>query len=94
MSFVPADEIINVLKKNLGLDEKTYALFKIWEKELGSLSKSAEIAGLKNGRLVVEVASSAHFQELTLRKRELTKKINQYFGSEKFIKEIKLKLKK
>ena len=94
MAFVRSDDIIAVLRNRLGLNEKTYAVMQIWEKELGSLAQYVELTAFKKGMLVVEVASSVHFNEMHLRRRELIQKINQHFGTEKVVKSIQLKLKK
>jgi hypothetical protein len=94
MAFIPADEIVNLLKKQLGLDENYFTVLRIWEKEIRPFACNAELSGFSKGRLVVEVASSVHFQELTLRKRELINKLNQYFGARKVVKDIKVQLKK
>jgi hypothetical protein len=94
MVFTPANDIINLLKRQLGLDENTYAVMQIWERELGPLAKYAELVAFQKRQLIVEVASSVHLQEMTLRRRDLINKINQYFGREKVVKDIKLRLKK
>jgi len=93
VSFVPSGDIIARLKRQLGLDEKTDAVFKIWEKELGPLAQGVKLIGIKDGHLLAEAESNVHLQEITLRRREFVKKINQYFGNEKVIKTIKLRLK-
>ncbi|OGS03865.1 MAG: hypothetical protein A2204_05665 [Elusimicrobia bacterium RIFOXYA1_FULL_47_7] len=93
MALVFAGNILDAIKKQLGLDEKIHVIMQAWEKELGAMSKDAELVAVHKGTLLVEVASSAHFQELSLRKRELINKLNQYFGKEKFVKAIKIKLK-
>jgi hypothetical protein len=94
MAFTTANDIIAILKQQLGLDEKTYAIMQIWERELGPLAGSAQLVGFYKRQLLVEVASSVHLQEMTLRRRDLINKINQYFGREKVVKDIKLRLKK
>lgn len=94
MAFVPSHDIIALLRKQLGLDERTYAVMQAWEREAGAFASHATIAGIKNGTLVIEVSTPVHFQELTLRKRELLNKINQYNGGGRVIKSIKLQLKK
>ncbi|MHB9155189.1 MAG: DUF721 domain-containing protein [Endomicrobiales bacterium] len=94
MAFKTSDELIGALKKQLGLDEKMFVVIQVWDKEAGEHAAYARLAGLKKGMLLVEVDSSVHFQELSLRRRELARKINQYFGGEKVIKSIQLKLKK
>lgn len=83
-----------LLKKQLGLDEKTYAVLKIWEKEMGPQMKYAALAGIKKGVLMVEVDSSVHLQEMTLRRRDLIRKINQHFGGAKVVTGMQVKLKK
>jgi hypothetical protein len=93
MTFDTSNSLIELLKKQLGLNENVFAVMQIWEKELGPLAQAARIEAFKNGQLIVEVASSAHFQELNLRRRELIKQINQHFGNARVIKGIKLKLK-
>jgi uncharacterized protein YdcH (DUF465 family) len=94
MPFTRSEDIINSLKQRLGLDDKMYAVMQAWEREAGAYAPYAVLAGIKKGTLVVDVTTSVHFQELTLRKRELMHKINQYLGSEKVVKNIKFQLKK
>lgn len=94
MAFNTSGELTNLLKRQLGLDEKTYAVLKIWEKEMGPQMKYARLSGVKKGTLMVEVDSSVHLQELVLRRRELIKKINQHFGGEKVVRGMQVKLKK
>lgn len=93
MALTPASDIMAVLKKHLGLDEKTYAVFQLWEKEFKGLYRGAELEGIKDGMLYLSAASSAHLQELTLRRKEMLTRINQYFGGKKTVKGIKIKLK-
>lgn len=94
MAFSNAGSIIDLLRQQLGLNEKSYAIIKIWEKEIGNIAKDAVLTGIKGGILIVEVTSNVHLQELSLRKREILRKMNQYFGNEKVVRDIKLKLKK
>ena len=94
MTFTPASELVNLIKRQLGLDEKMYTVIKVWDKELGPLAKFATLEAINKGQLIVEVTSSSVFQEMSLRKKELVGKINQHFGKEKVVKGIKLRLKK
>ena len=94
MGLKSSNSIVNEVKKLLGLNEETGAVFSIWEKELGRLAKSAVIAGIQKKTLLVEVESSAHFQELNLRRKELIRKINGHFVNKKVINNIKIKIKK
>jgi len=93
MAFTRSEEIIEALRRQLGLDEKTYAIMRAWEREAGAFAPYAELAGIKKGTLVIEVTTPVHFQELTLRRRELLDKVNQYLG-QKVIKNIRFQLKK
>jgi hypothetical protein len=94
MAFSQANEFMNVVKKQLGLDDETLAVIKIWEKELGALAKKAQLVGVKSGALMVEVEASAYLQEITLRRSEILHKINQHFGpNAKVVKQIKVFLK-
>lgn len=85
--------MMELLQSRLGIDERLFSVQKIWDKELHNLSGYTEITGIRKGALIVEVASNAVLNELTLRKRELLNKINQHFGKKRFIATIKLKLK-
>ena len=91
--FARSGEVVDLVKKQLWLNDKVLAIPRIWEKEIGSLGKEAVLAGVGKNTLFVEVSSSAHFQEVTMRKRDLMNKINQHFGREKLIKYIKIKIK-
>ena len=93
MAFKSSAAIVEILKQQLGLNEDMLTVLKIWDNELGHLSKHAAIAGFKKGQVFVDVTSSACMQELIIRKKELMKNINQRFGEKKVVKDIKLKLK-
>ena len=92
-SFAKSAEVIEVLKKQLGLDEKTLSLANIWESVIGQLADDAKLEGTKDGTLFIEVTSSAHLQEIALRKKEIINKINQHFGKQKVVKNIRIKIK-
>ena len=92
MALEPTAGIIEILKKQLGLDEDLMALAQIWEREAGSLAKYAKVLGIRRGQLIVDVSSSAHMQELAARKKNIIKNINQHFGAKKIIKDIKIQL--
>ena len=93
MAITPGSDVIEFLKKKLGLDEKIMVLPAVWEKVLGPLAAGAEITGIKSGQLLVDVVSSAHFQEITLRRREIINKMNQHFGRERVVRDIKIRIK-
>jgi hypothetical protein len=90
VSWTRSEEIISLLKKNLGLDEDFFTVRKIWEKEVGI--SGIEISGYKSGTIFAQTQSSTASFELTARKKEIIKKLNQYIGSSK-IKNIKVEIK-
>lgn len=90
MSWTQSKEIISLLEKKLGLNEDFSTIRKIWKKEIGI--DGIEIDGYKSGTIFAQTESSAASFELTVRKRGIIKKLNQYIGSSK-IKNIKVKIK-
>jgi hypothetical protein len=94
MAFTPADEILAVLKKQLGLNSDIDIIIQAWERELGPLTSSVTLVAINKSTLIVEVASSVHLQEMLFRKRQLINRLNQYLGNKKAVKEIKFSLKK
>lgn len=92
MAFTQSNTIIDLLRRQLGLDENTAAVFHIWEREMGAQSRHVKLAGIKRGQLIVAVSSSAHMQEISLRRRDIMAKINQYFGGRQVVTGIKVQL--
>lgn len=90
MSFVQAGDIINLLKKNLGLNEEFFTIMKVWQKEVGI--EGVEIVSYRNGIILAQTESSVASFELRLRKKEIIKKLNQYVGNG-LIKNIKIQIK-
>ncbi|GHT53764.1 hypothetical protein AGMMS50233_00380 [Endomicrobiia bacterium] len=89
MAWTQAAETINLLRKKLGLYEEFFIVQKVWKREVGI--DCVEIAGYKNGIIFTKTLSSVANYELTVRKKEIIKKLNQYIGSPK-IKNIKIKI--
>ncbi|MDR1663045.1 MAG: DUF721 domain-containing protein [Endomicrobium sp.] len=89
MPWTKASEIIELLKKRFGLREEFFTIERVWGKEVGM--EGVEIIGYKNGTIFTKTQNSAAVSELTLRKKEIIKKINQYIGTQK-IKNIKVKI--
>ncbi len=85
---VLGDGMVKVALKALGFDPKSYAVFEIWDRMLGREAERARAVGLKGSDLCVEVDSSARLHDLTLRKRQLIKKLNGHFGPRPFISDI------
>jgi hypothetical protein len=89
VSWTQAGDVINLLKERLGLDETFFIVEKVWKKEIGI--ENIEMCGYKNGIIFAQTQSSVASYELTIRKKEIIKKLNQYFNSPK-IKNIKIKI--
>jgi hypothetical protein len=89
MPWTPASEIINLLKKQLGLDEEFFIIEKVWEKEVGI--SDVKISGYKNGTIFACTQSSVASDDLGLRKKKIIEKLNQYLSSPR-IKNIKIKI--
>jgi len=79
-----------LLKRQLGLNEVFFTVEKVWDKETGI--NGIEIVGYKKGTIFAQTQSSVAGYELTVRKREIIKKLNQYIGSPE-IKNIKIDIK-
>jgi hypothetical protein len=74
-----------------GLSANLALLERAWESELGAWAGMARIAALDNFSLVIEARSPAALQELTLRRRELLRRINGYF-KDPFVKSISVRM--
>ena len=77
-------DIVGAVLKKYGMDTDTYALFEIWEKELGKLAKKIVLVGKKDRCLLVEVMNPVYRQELKYRKKEFVEKINDHFQKKIF----------
>jgi hypothetical protein len=91
--LVPGDRLVQGLLRRLGFDPQSYAIFEIWDRLLGRQAERVRATGLQDGRLVVEVDSSAHLHDITLRKRQLLRKLNEHFGTRTVVSDIILQLK-
>lgn len=74
--FIPG-----VLKK-VGFNNENFELMAIVEKKLSHIGKTAELVGVKNGLIYVELGSSAEFQEARFKKNEILKAISQALGDD------------
>lgn len=83
-------EIMETVKKEIGLDENFFVIAKVWDKELGI--EGVEICGYKDGVINAQTDSSAAVNEIMIRKKEILEKLNQYIGAKK-LKNIKVTIK-
>ncbi len=67
------------LIQHLGLSDHLALLERAWESETGSLALLARIVAVDRRALVVEVDSAPAMQELSLRRKELIRRINRHF---------------
>lgn len=63
----------------LGLTPELKLLERAWEHECGAWRGGAVLAAIDGRSIVVEVRSSVIFHDLTLRRRELIRRLNAYF---------------
>ncbi len=67
--------------ERLGLTEHLVLLDKAWQAEAGALETVARPIALQHWSLVVEVDSAPAMQEITLRRKELLRRLNRHFPS-------------
>ena len=79
MALAPIAHEAREVSKKLGLSSDLALIERAWRLEIGSLEDVARIAAIDNASLVIEARSSAVMQELTLRRRELVRKLNNHF---------------
>jgi predicted nucleic acid-binding Zn ribbon protein len=77
--------------RGLGLSESLALVDRAWESEIGGLASMARVVAIDRDALVVEVDSAPAMQELTLRKKELVRRINRHFP-DPFIKWLTLRI--
>jgi hypothetical protein len=88
-TFSRAGVILEIVKKELGIDIDYPVLLKIWENEIHP--NKASICGYRKGIVFAETDSAAAINDISIRKKQIIKKINQFLGSQK-IKNIKIKI--
>ncbi len=76
----PARVLFQAALERAGFRPSDYPLFELWDRLLGREADKARAMGVKNRRLFVDVDNSVRLHGLTLRKRELLKKLNGAFG--------------
>ena len=79
MALAGVTQDIESITRQLKLSTELSVLERAWDAEIGALGGLARLAALDRNTLIVEVASSAALQEITLRKRELMRRLNKHF---------------
>ncbi|HVO33811.1 MAG TPA: DciA family protein [Elusimicrobiota bacterium] len=78
MGFTAVQQGIRKVCDNLGLSEHLLLIERAWDAEMGGWGGLARIVALDNGALIVETASASARQELSLRRPELVRRLNQH----------------
>ena len=78
MAFAPIAQEVHQFTRKLGLSTDLAVIEYAWDQEVGHLREYARIAALDHSALIVEVDSHSVMQEISLRRRELVKKINKH----------------
>ncbi len=78
MVFAPIAQEVQQFTRKLGLSSDLAVIEHAWNQEVGNLRDYARIAALDHSALVVEVDSHSVMQEISLRRRELVKKLNKH----------------
>lgn len=81
MALASIEQDLRGLTRQLGLSADLSLLDRAWEAEIGTLNARARIAALDRGVLVVEVDTPAVMQEISLRRRELARRLNRHLPS-------------
>ena len=79
MALAAVREGVESITRQLKLSTALSVLERAWDLEIGPLGGRARLAALDRKTLVVEVISSAALQEITLRRRELMRRLNKHF---------------
>ena len=91
MALSPIGKEVQSFSQRLGLTEELSFLERAWEAEVGPIARLANIVAIDGEALVVEVSSSPAMQELTLRRKELIRRMNKHFRVP-FLKYIQIKV--
>ena len=84
-------EFVPGLIKKIGISDRSFQVMSLIENEIKKTSPEANVVAYKNSKIYVEVDSSVHLFELSLRKREILKILSAVPGLEST--ELKLFLK-
>jgi hypothetical protein len=78
VALAPIAQEVHAFSKKLGLSSDLAIIEHAWELEVGRLREFARIAALDHASLVVEVDSHSVMQEISLRRKELVRKLNNH----------------
>ena len=78
MALAPISQEVRDISQKLGLSSDLHMIDRAWSLEIGALQDVARIVALDNASLVVETDSHAVMQEVSLRRKELVRKLNRH----------------
>ena len=78
MALAPISQDAHTVSRKLGLSTDLMMIDHAWNLEIGSLRDVARIVALDNASLVVETDSHTVMQEVSLRRKELVRKLNRH----------------
>jgi len=91
VALAPIAQDVHGLSKKLGLSTDLAVIEHAWNLEVGGIREFARISALDNAALVIEVDSSSVMQEISLRRRELIRKLNKHLP-EPFLRQITVRI--
>ena len=80
MALAPIAHEARDFSKKLGLSSDLAMIDRAWRMEIGALEDVAQILALDHDALIIEADSNAVMQELSLRRRELVRKLNVHLA--------------
>ncbi len=91
MAFCSIESQAPSLFKKVGIGSHLALIDRAWAAELGPLASVTQIVAIERGALIVETSAAAVIQELSLRRKELIRRINRYFP-EPFLKTVTIRM--
>ena len=91
MGLVHVKELLTGLFEKFRISEERQEIFTSWDKQAARFAAHAQIVGIKNNELTVNVDSSVYLQELLFVKNQLIAGMNGEIKGDK-IKDIKFRM--
>lgn len=91
MALESAARKADQITRKLGLTQTLTLLERAWDAEMGGWAGMARIVAIDNFSLVIEASSSPALQEITLRRKELLRKLNGHL-QQSFLKDITVRV--
>ena len=79
MALAALSPVIERFKSQFGLEGSLKVLELAWQNEMGAWGGMVELSALDNGSLVIEARTPSAMQELSLRRKELIRRLNAHF---------------